>query len=90
MAEYIERGALYEALTAAAVNDKFKSLGTWEKAICVLHDLPAADVVPVVRCKDCKYWQGNNDDYPHEECRWGREETPDANDFCSYGERRKK
>lgn len=44
MAEYIERGALYEALTAAAVNDKFKSLGTWAKAICVLHDLPAADV----------------------------------------------
>ena len=48
MAEYIERGALYEALTAAAVNDKFKSLGTWAKAICVLHDLPAADVALVV------------------------------------------
>lgn len=51
MAEYIERGALYEALTAAAVNDKFKSLGTWAKAICVLHDLPAADVAPVVHGK---------------------------------------
>lgn len=44
MAEYIERGALYEALTAAAVNDKFKSIGTWAKAICVLHNLPAVDV----------------------------------------------
>ena len=44
MAEYIERGALYEALTDAAVNDKFKSIGTWAKAICVLHDLPAVDV----------------------------------------------
>ena len=43
---------------------------------------------PVVRCKDCKYWQDNNDGYPHEECRWGRGETPDANDFCSYGERK--
>lgn len=53
MAEYIERGALYEALTAAAVNDKFKSLGTWAKAICVLHDLPAADVAPVVH----SYWE---------------------------------
>ena len=42
----------------------------------------------VVRCKDCKYWQDNNDGYPHEECRWGRGETPDANDFCSYGERK--
>lgn len=44
-----------------------------------------ADVVPVVRCKDCKYWNNGNViigcywdvDYPHEE-----------NDFCSHGERR--
>ena len=46
------------------------------------------DAVEVVRCKDCKYWQDNNDGYPHEECRWGHGETPDANDFCSYVERR--
>ena len=46
------------------------------------------DAVEVVRCKDCKYWQDNNDSYPHEECRWGHGETPDANDFCSYGERK--
>ena len=42
----------------------------------------------IVRCADCKYWQDNNDGYPHEECRWGHGETPDANDFCSYGERK--
>lgn len=47
-----------------------------------------ADVAPVVRCMDCKYWQDNNDGYPHEECRWGNGETPDANDFCSYGTRK--
>ena len=45
---------------------------------------------PVVHCKDCKYWQDNNDGYPHEECRWGHGETPDADDFCSYGERMEK
>lgn len=49
---------------------------------------PTADVVEVVRCKDCKYWQDNNGGYPHDECRWGKDETPDANDYCSYGERR--
>ncbi len=49
---------------------------------------PAADVAPVVRCKDCKYWQDNNGGYPHEECRWGHGETPEANDFCSYGEQK--
>lgn len=42
----------------------------------------------VIRCKDCKYWQDNNGGYPHEECRWGKDETPDADDFCSYGERK--
>lgn len=50
--------------------------------------LPTVDAVPVTRCKDCKYWQDNNNGYPHEECRWGHGETPDENDFCSYGERR--
>ena len=50
--------------------------------------LPTVDAVPVTRCKYCKYWQDNNDGYPNEECRWGHGETPDANDFCSYGERR--
>ena len=43
---------------------------------------------PVVRCNDCKYWQDNNDGYPHKECRWGHGETPYENDFCSYGERK--
>ena len=40
-----------------------------------------------VRCKYCEYWQDNNGGYPHEECRWGHDETPDADDFCSCGRR---
>lgn len=44
--------------------------------------------IELVRCKECKYWQDNNGGYPHEECRWGKEETPDADDFCSYGEKK--
>ena len=48
MAEYIERKALDKALTAAAAHDKDKNRRTWAKAICILHDLPAADVAPVV------------------------------------------
>ena len=57
-------------------------------ATLILREAPTVDAVPVLRCKDCKYWQDNNDGYPHEECRWGHGETPDANDFCSYGERK--
>ena len=62
---------------------------TWS-AVSTIDILTAqtVDAVEVVRCKDCKYWQDNNDGYPHEECRWGHGETPDANDFCSYGERK--
>lgn len=52
----------------------------------VIKSAPTADVVEVVRCKDCKYWQDNNDGYPHQECRWGNYETPDPDDYCSYGE----
>ena len=59
----------------------------WER-LKEYEDALSADVAPVVRCKDCKFWQDNNDGYPHEECRWGHGETPDENDFCSYGERR--
>ena len=77
MAEYIEREAAIESLPVA-----------WDSAINALRNAPAADVAPVVRCKDCKYWQDNNDGYPHEECRWGHGETPEANDFCSYGEQK--
>ena len=43
-----------------------------------------ADVVPVVRCKDCKHYQTDilfNSNY----C-CGRRRKPD--DYCSYGERR--
>lgn len=49
MAEYIDREALEKAMTIAAVNGKDKDLRTWAKAICVLHDMPTADVEPVVR-----------------------------------------
>lgn len=49
MAEYIDKKAADNALTAAAAADSDKKRRTWAKAIGVLHDVPAADVVPVVR-----------------------------------------
>lgn len=47
------------------------------------------DIMPdaIVRCKDCVYWQDNNDGYPHIGCKWREDETPDPDDFCSAGER---
>lgn len=48
---------------------------------------PTATRDKVVLCKDCQFWQGNNGGYPHPECRWGHDETPDEDDYCSFAER---
>lgn len=42
---------------------------------------PIADVVPVVRCKDCTEWNEKEQECSH---WYGFRE----NDFCSYGERK--
>lgn len=49
-----------------------------EKAI---DEAPTIDAVQVVRCKDCKYYEGKNT-----YCANDRLATPD--DYCSIGERR--
>lgn len=55
----------------------------------IIDDTPTADVVEVVRCKDCKHWGGVTFGYI---CRrfsgsYIRNETRET-DFCSYGEKR--
>lgn len=44
---------------------------------------PTVDAVPVIRCKDCKYWLGNN----HWCCF---DMNTVADDYCSKGTRRTK
>ena len=60
----------------------------YESLKLLLQQEPTIDAVRVVRCKDCRHWQDNNGGYPNKECRWRGDETPDADDFCSYGERK--
>ena len=49
-----------------------------------------APTIDIVKCGECKFWAGhsigNLDDWA--ECRWREDEATDADDFCSYGERR--
>lgn len=47
------------------------------------------DAVPVVRCRECKYW-GGTDEYGDGYCRNpdGIDNIAKENDFCSRGERR--
>lgn len=59
MAEYIERSAgvsIFRAKANMAV--LMDAAPYFEKAAQMLEQLPAADVAPVVRCKDCEYsWE---------------------------------
>lgn len=52
-----------------------------------LYSLPRADVVEVVRCKDCKHSDFIKSCSKYE-CRKGCEPLKYSNDFCSYGERK--
>lgn len=83
--KFNEKVDMEERIIDARTAERFATFCALADAV---EEMPTADAEVVVRCKDCKYWQDNNDGYPNEECRWGHGETPDANDFCSYGERK--
>lgn len=58
-----------------------------DKAQRVILDAPAADVVPVVRCKDCRL-RGREECAMFYRCECGEQHTWETdNDFCSYGEK---
>lgn len=63
---------------------EFRPVPALEMALAALRPVSRERVI---LCKDCIYWQGNNGGYPHPECRWGNNETPDEDDYCSFAER---
>ena len=52
---------------------------------------PPVDAIPVVRCKDCKYWDGSDPGSTQTpdwgECKYKRQSKPPFY-FCCYAERR--
>ena len=74
----VERGINDDGLVFIPMRDVHRSIDR----------TPTADVVEVVRCKDCRYFR------PSEItnrcfCDWHSDEFETfANDFCSYGERK--
>ena len=69
---------------ADGVKNSEKRIAALDLALTALRG-PTREMV--VLCKDCQYWQGNNGGYPHPECRWGHDETPDEDDYCSFAEK---
>ena len=78
MAEYIERDCLIDMIAERNRNTCNGKMSCLQMKRMV-ESIPAAEVVPVVRCKDCKFWD-LGDCY--------RLELSRPDDFCSYGERK--
>lgn len=87
--EYIRRDDFIQYLEkckkgAAVTNLVWAAIMAIERDV---RDMPAADVAPVVRCKDCKYHYDCGVHF----CNRLRMDCPDDSDFfCSYGERMRK
>lgn len=93
MAEYIDRKAAIDAVVNAYFDTPEINL-TDEKLKKVIDAIPAADVVPVVRCRDCKHFNIGNMECENEAVSTDHEGGASyslnfwLNDFCSYGERK--
>lgn len=80
---FIDRySAFYTNVVDAELNGFFEYLKT----------RPTVDAVPVVRCKDCKYWTQDGNGYLDDQAHCGNPDGMDgcteSGDFCSCGERR--
>ena len=81
MAEYIDRKAVVDIIQTAG----FWETEDMEVAITCVEQTPTADVVPVVRCRDCIHAIEKITDYT---CFCEvHEDYCDINDYCSYGKR---
>ena len=90
MTEYIERGAAIKTLIAAIHNDGFQGESNIERHELredeiedALLSIPAANVEPVVRCKDCVKWGMR--DCKRNPCAI---DISSMDEFCSDGERK--
>ena len=88
MPEYIEREAVlkHKTLIPGFVGEYV--------SVKNIEETPTADVVEVVRCKDCKYYEPKNSLGTQGICMCGEKEMnysgefyPYETDFCSYGKR---
>lgn len=98
--DYIDRGALQEIVytrikALEELYGAYDAYGSgYEECAETISEMPAADVVEVVRCKDCRYsvkYNCKNDAcYNFTICRRRDyySEGVEEDDFCSYGERK--
>lgn len=83
MSKYIDREALVAEFKRLELGENsFIERVFADGVYAIIEQFPAADVAPVVRCKDCKYRDGTPGQ-PNILCAQMHED-----DFCSYGKRK--
>lgn len=101
MARYIDADELIKKIFPYDVVDKKRYAINAEVVYKAIQNVTTADVVEVVRCKGCRFWEETVIDpitnHHFGFCRhyqWqdveGYEKETNDNDFCSYGERKEK
>ena len=87
MDEYIKREDAIDAVLDVYCDTPDIDLSC-EKFEAAILKIPAADVVPVVRCKDCRL-RGREECAMFYRCECGEQHTWETdNDFCSWAKRR--
>lgn len=83
------RTTLNEAV--ANLKSEFESAEYEDYEHATLVDIKEPLKVLVVRCKDCRWWSCKDSLHQHNShlCRYWKSTNTSADDFCSYGERRK-
>ena len=89
MTEYIRREDAIDTVLDVYCNTPDINLSC-EKFEAAIRKIPAADIAPVVRCRDCKHaWiHPCGYVYCHRDGRSAYEMTFNLDSFCSYGERK--
>lgn len=89
---YIDAEALTDHMLER-YNELCEKYGDWDHyatgygdAIDAIENAPEADVVEVVRCKDCVSFNGEICSY-HSDLYGEHEVMVEADDYCSYGRR---
>jgi hypothetical protein len=86
MARFIDAEPIVKNLKSKITNPQTSFINT--VLIGLLDKAPAADVVPVVRCKDCKHYEIHKPSVTLNCERGGRIVPMMPDDYCSYGERK--
>ena len=75
---------LIDAYAVRCDRDEFDTYADYIKAFDAINEAPTVDAVPVIRCKDCKWYEF---DEPHR-CGFGGHGLRGKSDYCSDAERK--